>query len=326
MGRLMPELNHIDDVISSLRQTNNAATSLVAASWRRSALNYGLDPSSHKAQDLATNSELAAIKQANELLLRVSGPVMDNLFRAIGQSGCLVALATKDGFVIERRASIAEAKFFDDARLTMGANWHEAIEGTNGIGTCLAEERAITIYRNQHFHVGNIEMSCMDAPIRNHLGRLIGALDVSICQQNHSEATANLMAHIVKNAARDIESNYFCHKFARARIVKIGEELAANPALLAVDEDDLILGATFGARKILGLNDEIVNNNLPASDFLKADSGHAECGNEIIDTERAVLRRALARSNGNIAKAARTLGIGRATFYRRMNKAGLFSH
>jgi transcriptional regulator of acetoin/glycerol metabolism len=321
----LPNTHHSDEVYSSLIQNSSAAGSAVAASWRRSALNYGLDPANHRTQDLVTNAELASIKEANDLLLRVSSPVMDNLFKAIGQSGCLVALATKDGFVIERRATIAEARYFDDARLTAGANWHEAIEGTNGIGTCLAEERAITIYRNQHFHIGNIEMSCMDAPIRNHLGRLIGALDVSICQENHNEATANLMAHIVKNAARDIESNYFCHKFSNARIVQIGECVTGTPALIAVDEDDLILGATFGARKVLGLNDEIVNNNMPAADFLKPDNliNPSKC--EIVDNERAILRRAMARTNGNIAKAARTLGISRATFYRRMNKSGLFA-
>ncbi|MCJ2179250.1 helix-turn-helix domain-containing protein, partial [Novosphingobium album (ex Hu et al. 2023)] len=41
------------------------------------------------------------------------------------------------------------------------------------------------------------------------------------------------------------------------------------------------------------------------------------------DGERAVLRQALARSNGNVAAAARLLGIGRATMYRRMERAGM---
>ena len=319
----MPPISHIEEVYSALGQTNSAATSAIAASWRRSAIHYGLDPSAHKTQDLVTQTELAAEREANDLLLRVSSPIMDYVFNAVGQNGCLVALATSNGLVIERRAIAGEARFFDDARLVAGANWHEAIEGTNGIGTCLAEGRALTIFRNQHFHVGNVEMSCMDAPIRDHLGRLMGALDVSICQTNHTEATANLIAHIVKNAARDIESNYFCHKFSRARIIQAGANNSALPALLAVDNDDLILGATYGARKALGLNDEIVNANLPASDFLGIEIAY-ENSNEILDSERAILRRSLARSNGNIAKAARALGIGRATFYRRMNKAGLF--
>ena len=41
------------------------------------------------------------------------------------------------------------------------------------------------------------------------------------------------------------------------------------------------------------------------------------------DGERAVLRQALARTGGNASKAARLLGIGRATLYRRITRAGL---
>ena len=35
---------------------------------------------------------------------------------------------------------------------------------------------------------------------------------------------------------------------------------------------------------------------------------------------RAAVVRALARAEGNVSKAARTLGIGRATLYRRMTR------
>ena len=39
--------------------------------------------------------------------------------------------------------------------------------------------------------------------------------------------------------------------------------------------------------------------------------------------ERAALKRALARADGNVSAAARALGIGRATLYRRMKRLGL---
>lgn len=316
----MPNLSHIDTIYNSLSDSKNAALSPVAASWRRSALNYGLKPEAHKAQSLISDHDLAWQREANRLLLQVSAPIMDMVFNAVGHSGCLVALATSDGLILERRANSGDSKFFDEAQLCTGANWNEANEGTNGIGTCLAEERAITIYRDQHFKAGNVAMSCMDAPIRNHLGRLIGVIDVSICQEDHNVANTNLISFVVKNAARDIESQYFCQKFARSRIVEAGNGKTSAPALIAVDDDDLILGATFAARKLLGLTDEIVNANMPAVDFLNLNFENTE----IADAERAILRRALARSAGNIAKAARSLGIGRATFYRRMQKAGLF--
>ena len=39
--------------------------------------------------------------------------------------------------------------------------------------------------------------------------------------------------------------------------------------------------------------------------------------------ERAVLKRALARSGGNVSKAARDLDVSRATLHRKMNQLGL---
>ena len=39
--------------------------------------------------------------------------------------------------------------------------------------------------------------------------------------------------------------------------------------------------------------------------------------------ERAAVIRALTRTQGNVSAAARNLGIGRATMYRRMKRLGL---
>ncbi|TGN49300.1 sigma-54-dependent Fis family transcriptional regulator, partial [Paracoccus liaowanqingii] len=39
--------------------------------------------------------------------------------------------------------------------------------------------------------------------------------------------------------------------------------------------------------------------------------------------ERAAVIRALARASGNVSAAARALGIGRATLYRRMARLGI---
>ena len=43
----------------------------------------------------------------------------------------------------------------------------------------LADERAVVIHRDQHFMSANIGLSCATAPIRDHLGRVTAALDVS---------------------------------------------------------------------------------------------------------------------------------------------------
>ena len=59
---------------------------------------------------------------------------------------------------------------------------------------------------------------------------------------------------------------------------------------------------------------------MPAADLIgraRADSDGVEAA------ERAVLHRALARSGGNVSKAAKDLDMSRSTLHRKMNQFGL---
>lgn len=282
-------------------------------------MKFGLDPANMKPQELMRGADLTQERNRHGALLHVARPILDNVFQSVGQTGCCVILTSSDGLILESRTTVSEAKEFEIARLTPGANWSEAKEGTNGIGTCLIDDRPVTIYRDQHFSTKNIGMSCIDAPVRDHKGRLMGAIDVSTCRKDHNEVFVNLISAIVMDAARKIEADFFKQAFPLARIVQTGVSSGQSPALLAVDSDDLVIGATRAARKMFGLNDAMIENTLPASDILGATSANKE----LLESEKSALRRALARTEGNVALAARQLGIGRATFYRRMKRCGL---
>ena len=66
---------------------------------------------------------------------------------------------------------------------------------------------------------------------------------------------AAMIAALVRDAARKIERDYFCRHFADRRIVFLSDEAMTGTALLAVDRDDLVVGASRAARVRLGLND-----------------------------------------------------------------------
>jgi transcriptional regulator of acetoin/glycerol metabolism len=159
----------------------------------------------------------------------------------------------------------------------------------------------------------------MDSPIHDQEGRLIAALDVSTCRADHGDAMAGVIAALVHCAAQQIERDYFCRRYAHARIFYAdGEGSAPEPALLAVDRDDLVIGATRAARQRFRLGLQPLAAPRPLGDLI----GMGERAS-FRDGERAVLHQALARSGGNVTAAARRLGIGRATFYRRMERAQL---
>lgn len=257
--------------------------------------------------------------ERSESILRVASPRLDSLFQLVGSSGCGVLLTDDMGVVLDVRVGDGDQKVFESWGLALGSDWSEASEGTNGVGTCIAEARRVTIHRDEHFRVQNIDMSCMDAPIFGADGSLIGALDVSSARADQTEAFNRLIAAQVAQTARQIEVDHFRASFPTARIIVADTDGSEAAMLLAVDRDDLVIGATRGARKVFGLNPTGALAALPASDLF----GREDESDDFEQAERAAVIRALVRTQGNVSEAARTLGIGRATLYRRMKRLGI---
>ncbi len=312
--------HHADRVIERTRASDDLTP--LTASWRRSALRHGLDPAVALRAPRLTGAELAQRREALERLLHVAAAPIDELFRLVGSSGCAVVLTDAQGIVLDRRAAPGDARDFDGWALAPGADWSEAAQGTNGIGTCLVEGRGVVIHRDEHFLSSNIALSCIDAPIHGPDGQLLAALDVSSARDDASREITALIAATVGQYARRIEAAWFRAAFPGTRTVVAGEGIEA---LVAVDRDDLAVGATRAARRALGLPKTGALHPQPLSDLLaRAQGQDAEPGG-LVRAERAAVVRALARSGGNVTAAARALGVGRATLYRRMRRLGIES-
>ncbi|WP_136442150.1 GAF domain-containing protein [Pacificoceanicola onchidii] len=307
---------HADKVAEAALSDRAAAHSMIVASWRRSMLAHDLDPSS-KARGLRlTASEQAERREASASLLSIASPLLDDLHMLVAQSGCGVFLSDAEGVVLEQRMRDGDAAAFDAWNLWSGAHWGEEHEGTNGIGTCLAEGRRVVIHRDEHFAARNTAMSCIDAPIHDACGRIVGALDVSSARSDQSGGMNRLMAEAVTQCARKIETGLFRASFPDHRIMMADEDGAA---LLAVDADDVVQGANRAARRQFGLGPRGTLAPRPAVDLL----GHAPEHRGFDRGSAAAIRRALLRNDGNASAAARELGIGRATFYRKLRKLGI---
>ena len=312
------DADHPDRIRQALDEEGGPARSAIAASWRRSMTVHGLAPEDRGRARTVTAERLREARQAMEPLTLAAQPVLDRLFLAVGDNGCCVLLTDAHGIAVDRRGAPNDDETFHLWGLWPGADWSEAAEGTNGIGTALAEHRAVTIHRDQHFHTRNTGLSCTTHPIHDHLGRLAGALDVSSARADATAMMLGLISNAVGDAARAIETQAFRQAFADARIVLAGDGADRSAALLAVDRDDLVIGATRAARQALKITDARIAAQLPAADLLGRASDP-----DLSEAERGVVRRALARSGGNVSAAARALGVSRATLHRKLNRLGL---
>ncbi|WP_316177362.1 helix-turn-helix domain-containing protein [Bradyrhizobium sp. SZCCHNRI1009] len=296
------------------------AVSALAASWRRSGHLHALDPATPKLPARLTAAEVADARARLGRLLAIAQASLDRLFLAVGGVGCSVLLADADGTVLERRGARGDDATFESWGLWTGAVWSERHEGTNAIGTCLVEKRPLTIDRDQHYLSRNARLFCTTAPIFDEHGQLKAALDVSSCRADLTEGFSRLIATTVADAARLIEAENFRQAFPHARIVLTPDSEREINSLLAVDRNDLVIGATRAARRALNLSPSALARPVPAGDLIKDTTTG---GDDIDAAERAVLKRALARAGGNVSKAAKELDMSRATLHRKMKRLGL---
>lgn len=315
-------VGHADRVHAAIA-TDEAARSALVASWRRSAALHRLDPAERTPPRRLSEGELGLARQRIERLIRAAQASLDRLYLAVGGVGCCVLLADRDGVPVERRGAAGDDRTFRDWGLWTGTVWSEESEGTNGIGTCLVEGRALTIHRDQHFFSRNTALSCTTAPIYDHEGNLAAALDVSSCRADLTEGFVHLIQMAVGDAVRRIEAENFRLAFPHARVVLAPTPDNSPAALIAVDGDDLVVGATRSARLALGLTGDSFSRPLPATDLLGGASGESFGGGGFAGAERAVLQRALARAQGNVSAAAEALGVSRATLHRKLARLGI---
>lgn len=315
----MQRAAHIRQVRETVAAKTSAAQSRLAASWCRSMNRHGLDPSANRPPFRLSDSEMRARLEGFEPVLRLAAPRLDYLFSLVGASGSAVVLSDADGIIMDQRCHDGDGAGFRKRGLWRAADWSEAREGTNGIGTCLFEHRPVVIHRNEHFLARNIPISACAAPVFGPEGGAIGALEVSSVRAHETAPLNRLFSAMVAQIAGQIEADLLRAAYPRARIVVAGSAGFEPAALLAVDSDDLVIGANREARRQLDLGNGGPLRPRPAVDLLGGRSGNGG----FPDAERSALIRALARAEGNVSAAARALEISRATLYRRMKRLGL---
>jgi AraC-like DNA-binding protein len=228
----------------------------VSSSWQRSATKYGVDPVDNTAPRILASGELKHSREPLDKLIFSAQEDIDQLYTVVREAGYVVLFCDSSGIAIEHRGEDAQAQSFEHWGTWLGGVWSEAVEGTNGIGTCIVEERPLTIHKSQHFRSRHMNLSCSGAPVFGVDGRLVAVLDVSAIDPELSERAHALTGALTTKSARAIEERFFRQQFHREWIVAVvPPEGQFIGILLAVDGDQRIVGANRAARRTLLLDD-----------------------------------------------------------------------
>jgi AraC-like DNA-binding protein len=243
----------------------------IFGSWRRCLLEYGVNVADFSAPHIVTQNELKEFREPLESILAQAQEEIDRLYAVLRQHGYVVLLCDRKGVAIHHRGDQFKASEFMHWGIWVGGLWSEEAEGTNGIGTCIAEQRPVLVHAHQHFRSRHTQLSCAGAPVFDSQGELVAVLDVSRVATEEDQGSLPLVLDTVAVAARAIEERlfreYFRHAWTLAALP--GDNGAA--LLLAVDEHQWILGADRIARDFLGLNNERLASGVPLSAFFEFD-------------------------------------------------------
>src|SRR5580698_1366026 len=235
-------------------------------SWRRCLHDFRVDPKSSSVPHLLTERELKISREPLHSFLVQAQEEIDRLYAIVRPQSYVVLLCNRDGVAIHHRGDESKEHEFKQWGIWLGGVWSEQVEGTNGIGTCITDRRPVLVHCAEHFRSRHTRLSCAGAPIFDPQGGLLAVLDVSKLHQQSDDQSFPLLLQTVIVSARAIEERIFREHFQHCWI------LAAAPSddlesslLLAIDDQQAVIGADQAARRFLGLSDKSLADGIPLS-------------------------------------------------------------
>jgi len=264
---------HADFVESAVAAESPVpADSEIVLSWRRCMGDYHVDPSSRATPHIITQTELTLFREPVSNVLLHAREEIDRLYAIVRQEDYVVLLCNNEGIAIQHRGDETKAEEFKHWGIWLGGVWSEQVEGTNGIGTVIAEQRPVLVHCGQHYRTRHANLTCAGAPIFDADSKLIAVLDASRIDLGGSGRAPGLVLAAVTASVRAIEERLFRNSFRRAwTIAAVPPQTSGAGFLLAVDDDQQVVGADHLAREALGLDERDLLGGKSVSAFFHYD-------------------------------------------------------
>ncbi|MBS76904.1 helix-turn-helix domain-containing protein [Variovorax sp. Varisp41] len=329
----------------------------IARSWQR-CIEAGQQPQQRVSFEPVGRGVQREVMERNRALVSAARPVIERLSRAIADTRYFAVLTDAEGIVVDLGVlpdGTDDASRYARNIGRIGVDLSERAIGTSAIGTALAEQESVWLHGGEHFFDDTSVYSCAGAPLFGPQGDCIGMLDltgVQVAERPELRHLATLSARSIENA---LVLRAPCAMLLRLAWPGCATSEAAE-GLLCIDGGGNVTGANAAARQMLHQPLARSQGGLHCNDLFalpldmlfdaarrgdavlevplwsglrvqvrpqRGDgSSHGAAAPEprprLRDVETALIRKAVADARGNVAEAARALGISRATVYRKL--------
>lgn len=254
--------DHVLDVVRSGR--HEQANDVVARSWTRCLNDYRLHPDRPHEPTMVARVALEERRALRADVIDCARYEMSTLYQQLGDNDSAVLLTDTDGVIVQMVSSPEFAAEVEPLGLRAGGIWSENEAGTNGMGTCLASGRPVSVRREDHFFTRLTELTCSAVPVFEPSGQIVAVLDVtsrSCLMQQHLLVLLGMTARMIENRLidRQFRGAHPLHFHSRPEFV-----YTLHEGKLAVDDDGCILAANRSALFQLGMQsmDEIRSRHI----------------------------------------------------------------
>ncbi len=255
----------IREVVQSVVAPHLTVPSYITDSWIRCSSEYKLDPTKALELYVVENQELLERQERSNPVMRAAKSEMTVLFQQIAKSNYAIMLTDAEGVLLNFFGDPGFTHAASKSGLMPGAVWSEKFQGTNGMGTCLAEQRPMMIHQGDHYLFRNTGLTCAASPIFDWRGNILAVLDAS----GEANRAPNHVLDLVNMTVQEIENKVFINEFPCSQLFIFHSRpefvSTLNKGIIALDSDGCILAASRNAMGQLGvISDEIVGQPLDA--------------------------------------------------------------
>ncbi|MEY5029050.1 MAG: Acetoin catabolism regulatory protein [Pseudomonadota bacterium] len=342
-----------------LTQRNPGAAPLPAwlgRSWSR-CLDMGFSPEQVVGFDPVSKAHMRHVQEASQPLVQAARPVLDELVRAMGNIGYFAILTDAQGVVVDVHGPVDTSDRRAQVIARVGVDLSEKAIGTSAISAALSELQPVWLHRGEHFFNDTSVYSCAGAPVFGPHGECAGMLDLTGVDVVERPALKHLVRRSARSIENRWLMQAPHQLLLRLNWPgnAPGDD---SDGLLTLDQDGNVLGANPTARQMLAMDSgadhvhvselfalpwenlfDAARQHQPGAEVplwsgLRLQAQACTSGNEmktatpattphhkaLRDVETELIRQAVAQTKGNVAEAARTLGISRATVYRKLGQ------
>lgn len=207
----------------------------IAESWRR-MMAGGVHPDRDARSRMLSAAETEERRQVSPL--RELLPVLrEGLLPSLDEALHIMVVADADGRLLWREGHTSILRKADRLGFAVGADWAEAVVGTNGVGTALVARRPVQVFSAEHFVSSHHDWTCAGAPVRDPRdGQLLGVVDVSGPLATMHPATLAWVSSVARLAERELRIRHL-ESLERLRTVAapLLARLPGRARALAVD-------------------------------------------------------------------------------------------